>query len=313
MTDKIQGLGLNRQTPLGAVSHGTEVIGAEGSNFKNIMTEISKTVDLDPIFEKASQTYNVPVKLLKAMAKAESNFNPNAVSSCGAQGIMQLMPATAQALGVTDAFDPEQNIMGGAKYISGKLAQYDGDVSLALAAYQAGSGNVAKYGGVPPFKSTQTYIKNIFNYMNSDISAGSVTYGANGTAAKTATGAGSTDANALTDSASALSELSKQYLGFDISALNGENMSAQELLDIYRMNSMNNIMSQMLGGTSGGLSSGLTGGLSSGLTGNMYSGLLGSLTSSGDDGLMNLMNTYSRYNMLNTLAAINDAEKNKDK
>ena len=132
----------------------------------------AKETNLDAIFEKAAETFGVPVKLLKAMAKAESNFNPNAVSSCGAQGIMQLMPATSAALGVTDPFDPEQNIMGGAKYISDKIKKYDGDITLALAAYQAGSGNVAKYGGVPPFKSTQTYINNIYKYMGEDLSAG---------------------------------------------------------------------------------------------------------------------------------------------
>ncbi len=153
---------------------------AQGTDFKSVLLdEVSsltgKTVDLDAIFEKAANTYNVPVKLLKAMAKAESNFNVNAVSSCGAQGIMQLMPETAAALGVSDSFDPEQNIMGGAKYISQKLDKYDGDITLALAAYQAGSGNVAKYGGVPPFKSTQTYIDNIYRYMNEDITAGSTT------------------------------------------------------------------------------------------------------------------------------------------
>ena len=106
---------------------------------------------MDDIFNKASETYNVPVALLKAMAKQESNFDPNATSSSGAQGVMQLMPATAASLGVTNAYDPEQNIMGGAKYISQLLDKYDGDTTLALAAYNAGMGNVAKYGGVPPF------------------------------------------------------------------------------------------------------------------------------------------------------------------
>lgn len=148
-----------------------------GADFKSVLLDevserVGKSVNLDAIFEKAASAYNVPVKLLKAMAKAESNFNVNAVSSCGAQGIMQLMPDTAKALGVSDPFDPEQNIMGGAKYIASKLEKYGGNVKLALAAYQAGSGNVAKYGGVPPFKSTQTYIENIFNYMGEDITAG---------------------------------------------------------------------------------------------------------------------------------------------
>lgn len=151
-----------------------------------------KETNLDTIFEKAAATYDVPVKLLKAMAKAESNFNPNAVSSCGAQGIMQLMPATSAALGVTDPFDPEQNIMGGAKYISDKIKKYDGDITLALAAYQAGSGNVAKYGGVPPFKSTQTYINNIKNYMGEDLTAGTVSTGGN-TAASGSSSVNATD------------------------------------------------------------------------------------------------------------------------
>jgi soluble lytic murein transglycosylase-like protein len=121
--------------------------------------------ELDRIFAAASEKYNVPVALLKAVAKAESDFNPNDVSSSGAVGIMQLMPETAKELGVTDSFDPEQNIMGGAKYLAQKLEQYDGNVELALAAYNAGSGNVAKYGGVPPFTETQNYIKKILAYM----------------------------------------------------------------------------------------------------------------------------------------------------
>jgi soluble lytic murein transglycosylase-like protein len=119
---------------------------------------------LESIFAKAATTYGISENLLKAVAKAESDFDTNAVSSAGAQGIMQLMPATAKALGVTNAFDPEQNIMGGAKYLSQMLERYDGDTTLALAAYNAGPGNVKKYGGVPPFKSTQNYIKKVLSY-----------------------------------------------------------------------------------------------------------------------------------------------------
>jgi soluble lytic murein transglycosylase-like protein len=95
-------------------------------------------MDLDSIFEAASKKYNVPVNLLKAVAKAESNFNSHATSSCGAMGIMQLMPATAKSLGVTDAYNPEQNIMGGAKYLSQMLNQFNGNTELAVAAYNAG-------------------------------------------------------------------------------------------------------------------------------------------------------------------------------
>jgi hypothetical protein len=129
-------------------------------------------VNLDEIFQKASDTYHVPVELLKAVAKAESNFNPTAESHAGAKGIMQLMPGTAKALGVTDPFDPEQSIMGGAKYLSQQLARYDGNAVLALAAYNAGPGNVAKYNGVPPFKETQTYISKVMGYAGESITAG---------------------------------------------------------------------------------------------------------------------------------------------
>ena len=137
---------------------------------------LSCTKSLEDIFQNAAATYDVPVNLLKAVAKAESEFNPNAVSHCGAQGIMQLMPATASYLGVEDAFDPEQNIMGGAKYLSSLLKTYDGDVTLALAAYNAGSGNVKKYGGVPPFKETQNYIKKISGFLNQNFSLDTVIY-----------------------------------------------------------------------------------------------------------------------------------------
>jgi soluble lytic murein transglycosylase-like protein len=130
------------------------------------------TVNLDEIFQKASDTYRVPVELLKAVAKAESNFNPTAESHAGAKGIMQLMPGTANALGVTDPFDPEQSIMGGAKYLSQQLARYDGNAVLALAAYNAGPGNVAKYNGVPPFKETQNYISKVMAYAGEPITAG---------------------------------------------------------------------------------------------------------------------------------------------
>lgn len=100
----------------------------------------------DSIFEKASKTYGVDKSLLLGVAKTESNFNKNAVSSVGAKGIMQLMDGTAKSLGVTDSFNPEQNIMGGAKYLSQLLNQFNGNTDSALASYFAGSGNVKKYG-----------------------------------------------------------------------------------------------------------------------------------------------------------------------
>lgn len=130
-------------------------------SFDSIFDKSSKTRTLEDIFRDVSEEYEVPLSLLKAVAQAESDFDTNAVSSCGASGIMQLMPETAKGLGVEDVFDPEQNITGGAKMLAYLLVDYEGDTTLALAAYNAGSGAVAKYGGVPPYEETRNYIKKI--------------------------------------------------------------------------------------------------------------------------------------------------------
>lgn len=124
---------------------------------------------LEKYFQEAADTYGVPIALIKAVAKAESNFNTQAVSSAGAQGVMQLMPGTAQGLGVEDPFDARENIMGGTKLLAKNLTKYNGSVKLALAAYNAGAGNVAKYNGVPPFTETINYIKKIFGYLGVDL------------------------------------------------------------------------------------------------------------------------------------------------
>lgn len=145
--------------------------GTGNTDFSSYLVEKKS---LDDIFTQAANKYNVPVNLLKAIGKAESDFDADAVSRCGAQGIMQLMPKTAASLGVKDSFDAEQNIMGGAKYISELLEKYDGDTSLALAAYNAGMNNVKKYGGIPPFKETQDYVVKVTNFMNKDFNTGTV-------------------------------------------------------------------------------------------------------------------------------------------
>jgi soluble lytic murein transglycosylase-like protein len=117
-----------------------------------------------PIILRAANRYRVDSALIKAIIMAESSYNPKAISKRGARGLMQLMPKTAQALGVGDSFDPEHNINAGVKHFRNLLNQFNGDVRLALAAYNAGSGKVREYQGVPPFKATRYYIKKVFEY-----------------------------------------------------------------------------------------------------------------------------------------------------
>jgi soluble lytic murein transglycosylase-like protein len=125
------------------------------------------TGSFSQLIEQAAEKYGVDADLIEAVIQAESNYDADAVSSAGAQGLMQLMPATAKSLGVTDAFDPVQNINGGVKLLSQLLNQYDGNVKLALAAYNAGPGAVAKYDGIPPYKETQKYVSKVLDFYQS--------------------------------------------------------------------------------------------------------------------------------------------------
>lgn len=112
-----------------------------------------------PMIEDAARAHGVDARLVAAVARRESAWNPNAVSHVGAGGLMQLMPATARFLGVTDVFDARQNIFGGTRYLRTLLDTFDGDLDLTLAAYNAGPGAVQKYNGIPPYHETRAYVK----------------------------------------------------------------------------------------------------------------------------------------------------------
>jgi transglycosylase-like protein with SLT domain/uncharacterized protein DUF4124 len=121
----------------------------------------------ESIINACALDYGVDKSLVKAVIHAESGYNPNAVSRAGATGLMQLMPKTAQGLKVTDSFNPTDNIRGGVRYLRFLLDTFGGNVSLALAAYNAGLSKVAKFGGVPPYAETRSYITKVLNYQKS--------------------------------------------------------------------------------------------------------------------------------------------------
>lgn len=129
----------------------------------------------DGIIQEAAAKYNLDPALLKAVIKKESHFNPRAGSGKGARGLMQLMPATFRAMGGRNALDPRQNIFAGAKYLSQMLKDHNGDVRLALAAYNAGPGNVRKYGGIPPFRETRNYVSVITADYQASLQSGART------------------------------------------------------------------------------------------------------------------------------------------
>lgn len=123
--------------------------------------------EYDHIISTCASKYGVNQSLIKAVIQAESGYNPNAISRKGASGLMQLMPGTARSLNVSNSFDPKDNVEGGVKYLRFLLDTFRGDVSLAVAAYNAGLNKVAKYGGIPPYNETRTYVNRVLSYMQS--------------------------------------------------------------------------------------------------------------------------------------------------
>lgn len=157
------------------VSTGNSINTASGTDFDKIYNDIAVDDSLENIFAGAAKEFGINENFLKAVAKAESGFDPDAVSGCGAQGIMQLMPFTSESYGVTDPFDAKQNIYAGAQLLSELLDNYNGNATLALAAYNAGSGSVQKYGGVPPYDETVNYINKINDILGGSLAGDSKT------------------------------------------------------------------------------------------------------------------------------------------
>ena len=135
-------------------------------SMKKMNAATNSNGNYEDIIKGAAEQYNIPEQLISSVIQHESNFKSDSVSHAGAQGLMQLMPGTAKFLGVNDSFDPAQNIKGGASYLRQMLDQFNGNIEHALAAYNAGPGNVRKYGGIPPFKETQDYVQKVLNTYN---------------------------------------------------------------------------------------------------------------------------------------------------
>jgi soluble lytic murein transglycosylase-like protein len=127
------------------------------------------TTPYDPFIERVAREYGLSPRLIKSVALVESGFNPRAVSHKGAQGLMQLMPATARRYGVRDPLDPLQNLRAGARHLRNLLDEFGGDLTLALAAYNAGSGAVRRHGGVPNYRETRNYVRKVHDSMGREL------------------------------------------------------------------------------------------------------------------------------------------------
>lgn len=258
----IEGVGYVNDSSAVAVPNRTQTISETTTNFDGMLrTETDKlnqasiTTNLDSIFKEAAEKYGVSERLLKAIAYTESGFQSNITSSSGAMGIMQLMPSTASAYGVADPYDAYQNIMGGAAVLKDLLNMFQGNQSLAIAGYNAGCGNVKKYGGVPPFTETQNYVAKVTSLMQTGVSvpANTVTVTPSANTATNTTNETTVSAETAKKNAEILAEIkeiisaistlttnqstySNTYLQSGLSALNGtsaSDFSASSLLSSY--------------------------------------------------------------------------------
>ena len=258
----IEGVGYVNDSSAVAVPNRTQAISETTTNFDGMLrTETDKlnqasvTTNLDSIFKEAADKYGVSERLLKAIAYTESGFQADVTSSSGAMGIMQLMPSTASAYGVSDPYDAYQNIMGGAAVLKDLLNMFQGNQSLAIAGYNAGCGNVKKYGGIPPFTETQNYVAKVTSLMQTGVSvpANTVTVNPSANTATNTTNETTVSAETAKKNAEILAEIkeiisaistlttnqstySNTYLQSGLSALNGtsaSDFSAGSLLSSY--------------------------------------------------------------------------------
>ncbi len=258
----IEGVGYVNDSSAVAVPNRTHAVSETTTKFDGMLrTETDKlnqasiTTNLDSIFKEAADKYGVSERLLKAIAYTESGFQSNITSSSGAMGIMQLMPSTASAYGVADPYDAYQNIMGGAAVLKDLLNMFQGNQSLAIAGYNAGCGNVKKYGGVPPFTETQNYVAKVTSLMQTGVSvpANTVTVNPSANTATNTTNETTVSAETAKKNAEILAEIkeiisaistlttnqstySNTYLQSGLSALNGtsaSDFSAGSLLSSY--------------------------------------------------------------------------------
>jgi soluble lytic murein transglycosylase-like protein len=163
---RFRATGIGRITSIACLVAASAIAGCSGGGFLPFFGDGPHFIpagQLNQIVETQSREHQIPASLIRAVITQESGADPSAISTAGAMGLMQLMPGTAQAYGVGNPFDPVQNVDGGAAYLADLVREYHGNLRLALAAYNAGSGAVAKYRGVPPYAETQAYVRSVLS------------------------------------------------------------------------------------------------------------------------------------------------------